>query len=424
MSSDFDPYYLWLGIPPHEQPPHHYRLLGIALFESNPSVIDSAASRQSTYLHSVATGPQRQASQKLLTEIAAARRTLLNAELKQAYDTELKARLESMTVKRVAPPIARPVAIPIATPVALPIAAPIAATVVSPEPAPLENLFGFSEEVTANQVDLKPPPARASVPSPKSPAADGSKSARFADRRIWIFASGASALVLILAFVLWPRGDDAKAAARSKKTTTAKKSPAVEPSKKSKSSATVPPQPNPQSSASSDSAASDKRKLIRFIRIELPRKGVLTLAEVEAFTDGRNVAGYGLAEQKNTANGAVAARAIDGNRSGKFADKGQTHTEQTDNPWWQLDLGGAYPLDKIVIHNRTDPGTSEQLAGFTLLLLDNSRRKILELKNQPAPAPQSEFVVKTLTATASASVIAGPTNSKPKPKSQSKPPAK
>lgn len=135
MSSDFDPYYLWLGIPPHEQPPHHYRLLGIALFESNPSVIDSAASRQSTYLHSVATGPQRQASQKLLTEIAAARRTLLNAELKQAYDTELKARLESMTVKRVAPPIARPVAIPIATPVALPIAAPIAATVVSPEPA-------------------------------------------------------------------------------------------------------------------------------------------------------------------------------------------------------------------------------------------------------------------------------------------------
>ena len=83
MSADFDPYYLWLGSPPHEQPPNHYRLLGVALFESNASVIDSAASRQSTYLHSVAAGPQRQASQKLLTEIAAARRTLLNAESKQ-----------------------------------------------------------------------------------------------------------------------------------------------------------------------------------------------------------------------------------------------------------------------------------------------------------------------------------------------------
>jgi hypothetical protein len=26
----FDPYHVWLGIPPHEQPPNHYRLLGIA----------------------------------------------------------------------------------------------------------------------------------------------------------------------------------------------------------------------------------------------------------------------------------------------------------------------------------------------------------------------------------------------------------
>ena len=93
MSSDIDPYYLWLGIPPHEQPPNHYRLLGIAAFESNASVIDSAASRQSTYLHSVAAGPQRQASQILLTEIAGARRTLLNAESKQVYDVDLKTRL-------------------------------------------------------------------------------------------------------------------------------------------------------------------------------------------------------------------------------------------------------------------------------------------------------------------------------------------
>ena len=29
MAANFDPYYKWLGIPPEEQPPNHYRLLGI-----------------------------------------------------------------------------------------------------------------------------------------------------------------------------------------------------------------------------------------------------------------------------------------------------------------------------------------------------------------------------------------------------------
>ena len=31
MSAGFDPLYKWLGIPPDEQPPHHYRLLGIGI---------------------------------------------------------------------------------------------------------------------------------------------------------------------------------------------------------------------------------------------------------------------------------------------------------------------------------------------------------------------------------------------------------
>ena len=34
MSAPFDPYYRWLGIPPGEQPPNHYRLLGVQLFEA------------------------------------------------------------------------------------------------------------------------------------------------------------------------------------------------------------------------------------------------------------------------------------------------------------------------------------------------------------------------------------------------------
>ena len=39
MAESFDPYRKWLGIPPKDQPPNHYRLLGIDLFEADAEVI-------------------------------------------------------------------------------------------------------------------------------------------------------------------------------------------------------------------------------------------------------------------------------------------------------------------------------------------------------------------------------------------------
>ena len=247
-----------------------------------------------------------------------------------------------------------------------------------------------------------------SAPSPEPAVAVVPKSAGFANRRMWLIAGGASVLVVGLVFAFLPRGSAEKGSVRSKKAT-AKKSSSSEPAKKSKGAATAESDPDPQPSVSNDPPATGDRRLIRYIRIELPRKGILTLAEVEAFhMDGRNVAGYGFAEQKNTANGCVAARAIDGNPSSNAADASQSLTQETDNPWWQVDLGGAYPLEKIVIHNRTDAGMSEKLAGFTLLLFDKNRRPLAELKDQPAPAPKSEFVVNALPSPAPVSAKAKP----------------
>ena len=96
--SDFDPYYLWLGIPPQEQPPNHYRLLGVTRFEENSEVIDAAANRQASYLNTLSTGKNRQASQQLLNEVSAARRCLLSLESKAAYDQTLKAKSRSVAV--------------------------------------------------------------------------------------------------------------------------------------------------------------------------------------------------------------------------------------------------------------------------------------------------------------------------------------
>src|SRR5215831_6309591 len=93
MPDTFDPYYKWLGIPPEEQPPHCYRLLGLQLYEADGDVIESAASRLLTHVRSKVTGLHAQAAKKLLKEIALAQVTLLEGASKTAYDTKLRKKL-------------------------------------------------------------------------------------------------------------------------------------------------------------------------------------------------------------------------------------------------------------------------------------------------------------------------------------------
>ncbi|HET6882415.1 MAG TPA: hypothetical protein VFI31_19775 [Pirellulales bacterium] len=47
MSDSFDPYRVWLGIPPEARPPTHYELLGISPHEQERAVIEAAVLRQS-----------------------------------------------------------------------------------------------------------------------------------------------------------------------------------------------------------------------------------------------------------------------------------------------------------------------------------------------------------------------------------------
>lgn len=90
MPQQFDPYYIWLGIPPAEQPPHYYRLLGLSLFESHPLVISNSADRQMAHLRAMSTGPNGARAQQLLNEVAAARLCLLSVPKKADYDRDLR----------------------------------------------------------------------------------------------------------------------------------------------------------------------------------------------------------------------------------------------------------------------------------------------------------------------------------------------
>ena len=91
MNVPFDPYHQWLGISPKDQPPNHYRLLGIDLFESDANVISNAADQRMAHVRSFQAGQHAAESQRVLNEISAARVCLLNAKKKAAYDAALSA---------------------------------------------------------------------------------------------------------------------------------------------------------------------------------------------------------------------------------------------------------------------------------------------------------------------------------------------
>jgi hypothetical protein len=95
MRDAFDPYHKWLGIPPEEQPPDRYRLLGIQPLEDDPDVIEAAADQRMMLLRTYQTGRHSELSQKLLNEVAAAKVCLLKPEKKAAYDQRLRQDLEA-----------------------------------------------------------------------------------------------------------------------------------------------------------------------------------------------------------------------------------------------------------------------------------------------------------------------------------------
>eukprot|EP00913_Durusdinium_trenchii_P023386 g21964.t1 len=133
----------------------------------------------------------------------------------------------------------------------------------------------------------------------------------------------------------------------------------------------------------------------RYVRIELPgRRRTLTLAEVEVFSDGRNVARAASARQSSTSHGGVAKRAIDGNKNGAYAGGGQTHTtENRRDPWWEVDLKEEYPIESIAVWNRSEANGRfvSRLNNFTVKILDANRRPVFTRSRIRAPRENITF---------------------------------
>ncbi|MDF7823577.1 discoidin domain-containing protein [Pontiellaceae bacterium B12227] len=128
----------------------------------------------------------------------------------------------------------------------------------------------------------------------------------------------------------------------------------------------------------------------QYVRIELPGKNrVLSLAEVEVFAGGKNIARNKPATQSTTAYGGDPELAVDGNTDGNYNNKSVTHTRPDEtNPWWEVDLGRSVKIDSVRIHNRK--GNSDRFEGFTLRILDENRKPVYSKENCPA-RPLSDF---------------------------------
>jgi len=92
--SQFDPYLNWLGIRNSGRAAHHYRLLNLDLFESDPKVINGAAVRQIAHLRTFSESEHGKYVPKIESRVAQAANVLLNAEKKAEYDRRLRAHLQ------------------------------------------------------------------------------------------------------------------------------------------------------------------------------------------------------------------------------------------------------------------------------------------------------------------------------------------
>jgi hypothetical protein len=78
----------------------------------------------------------------------------------------------------------------------------------------------------------------------------------------------------------------------------------------------------------------------------------------------------------------------------RVRQKAVWRTRRKDNdPWWEVDLKAAKPVDRVVVWNRTDGNVGKRLDGFRVVLLDDKRQIVWKSEATPAPEKEKAFAV-------------------------------
>ncbi|XP_034615489.1 uncharacterized protein LOC117871842 [Trachemys scripta elegans] len=123
----------------------------------------------------------------------------------------------------------------------------------------------------------------------------------------------------------------------------------------------------------------------RYVTIVIPgRAEYLTLCEVEVLAQGcapppgaRNLALGRPATQSSTyvdndrTGNAVAGKAVDGKRDGKWVQGSCSHTQFDTEPWWTVDLGSRQSVSAVIVKNREDECCGERIRGAQIRVGDS-----------------------------------------------------
>ncbi len=103
MSAPATWYQRCLGIAPAGQPPSHYRLLDVQLFEAAPDALRASADRQTARVRAWAGAMPDEALAALIAEIEMARQVLADADSREQYDRHLCASMFPPAIPRPTP---------------------------------------------------------------------------------------------------------------------------------------------------------------------------------------------------------------------------------------------------------------------------------------------------------------------------------
>lgn len=130
----------------------------------------------------------------------------------------------------------------------------------------------------------------------------------------------------------------------------------------------------------------------RYVKISLVGTSrTLSLAEVIVRPGpAANLALGKTATQSSTYTGGggpgPAARGVDGNTDGNFANGSVTHTNTEADPWWQVDLGAVKTINQVEVWGRTDC-CSSRASGYRLEILDDAGVVVWSTRALGFPAP-------------------------------------
>ena len=112
----------------------------------------------------------------------------------------------------------------------------------------------------------------------------------------------------------------------------------------------------------------------------------ITPQKVDEGNSAVNLAQGKAATQSSTAHNGAASRAVDGNTSGIYNDGSVTHTNNSYQPWWQVQLGANQQIGEIKIWNRTNC-CSTRLTNFDVFVYNSSGSQVFKKTITSTPSP-------------------------------------